>query len=167
MKLTRTISRGRRRAGMLLTECLVYIAVFSILLGIGTAAFYFCWDHTRAVIFDANDSEAALRAGEHWRADVRDATGKVSVESTAAGEVVRMPEAGKEIIYRFESGELRREIPALNNSQLLLPKVKSSEMKPEARGSVTAWRWELELTPRRRETQMPLRFTFEAAQAKP
>ena len=39
MKLTRTISRGRRRAGMLLTECLVYIAVFSILLGIGTAAF--------------------------------------------------------------------------------------------------------------------------------
>ena len=119
------------------------------------------------MIFDANDIEAALRAGEHWRADVRDATGKVSVESTAAGEVVRMPEAGKEIIYRFESGELRREIPALNNSQLLLPKVKSSEMKPEARGSVTAWRWELELTPRRRETQMPLRFTFEAAQAKP
>ena len=167
MKLPRTISRGRRQAGILLTECLVYIAVFAILLGIGTAAFYFCWDHTRAVIFAADDIEAALRAGEHWRADVRAATGKISVESTAPGEVVRIPQSGKEIVYRFESGEMHREIPALNNSQLLLPKVKSSEMKPETRGSVTAWRWELELKPRRRETQLPLRFTFEAAQSKP
>jgi hypothetical protein len=40
-------------------------------------------------------------------------------------------------------------------------------MKTEARGSVTAWRWELELTERRKETHLPLRFTFEAAQTKP
>jgi hypothetical protein len=28
---------------------------------------------------------------------------------------------------------------------------------------VTAWRWEVELTPRRKETHLPLLFTFEAA----
>jgi hypothetical protein len=40
-------------------------------------------------------------------------------------------------------------------------------MKPDARGSVTAWRWELEMLPRREEAQLPLLFTFEAAQMKP
>jgi hypothetical protein len=41
-------------------------------------------------------------------------------------------------------------------------------MKLNARGIVTAWRWELELLPRRKEAHLPLLFTFEAvAQAKP
>ena len=55
----------------------------------------------------------------------------------------------------------------MNLSQVLLPKVKLSQMQPEARGGVTAWRWELELTPRRKEAALPLRFTFVAAQSKP
>jgi hypothetical protein len=167
MKLPRTISKMRRAAGIMLTECLVYLAVFAILSSIGMAAFYFCWDHTKAVIFATEDVSSALRAGERWRADVRGATGKISVETTATGELVRIPETEKEIVYRFESGEVRREIPALKNSQLLLPKVKTSQMKADARGTVSAWRWELELTPRRKETQLPLLFTFAAAQTKP
>ena len=36
-------------------------------------------------------------------------------------------------------------------------------MVMDTRGTVTAWRWELELKPRRKETHLPLRFTFEAA----
>ena len=167
MNPPRNISSVRRQSGILLMECLVYISVFAILLGIGTAAFYFCWDHSKALIYAADDIESALRAGEHWRADVRGATGKISVETTATGEVVRIPETEKEIVYRFESGEMRREFSTSKNSQLLLPKVKTSQMKTEARGSVTAWRWELELTERRKETHLPLRFTFEAAQTKP
>lgn len=161
------LSKTRRAAGVTLIECLVYIAVFAILLGIGFGAFYFCWDHTRAVIFATDDIAAALHAGEHWRADVRGATGKISVETTAAGEVARIPELEKDIVYRFESGELRREISTSGISQLLLPKVKVSQMIADPRGTVSAWRWELELTPRRQETHLPLRFTFEAAQAKP
>jgi len=167
MKLPRTISKLRRAAGIMLTECLVYLAVFAILSSIGMAAFYFCWDHTRAVIYATDDIASALRAGERWRADVRGATGKISVETTATGELVRIPGTEKEIVYRFESGEVRREIPASKNSQLLLPKVKISQMKADARGTVSAWRWELELTPRRKETQLPLLFTFAAAQTKP
>ena len=167
MKLLQKISKSRRAAGIMITECLVYIAVFGVLLGIGTAAFYFCWDHSKALIYATDDIAAALRAGERWRADVRTATGKISVETTATGEVVRIPEAGKEIIYCFESGELRREFPASNISQLLLPKVKSSQMAAEARGDIAVWCWELELTQRRKETLLPLRFTFEAVSAKP
>ena len=159
--------RDRHASGILLTECMVYIAVFAILLGIGTAAFYFCWDHSKALVYATDDISSALRAGERWRADVRSATGKISVETTATGERVRIPKAGKEIVYHFESGEVRREISDTKNSWLLLPKVKVSEMKLESRGDVTAWRWELELAQRRREMQLPLLFTFQAAQTKP
>lgn len=167
MKLSRHISSARRQAGILLTECLVYISVFAILLGIGTAAFYFCWDHTRSVIFATEDIASALRAGEHWRTDVRAATGKISVETSAGGEVVRIPQTEKEIIYRFASGEMRREISATPNSQLVLAKVKASQMTADARGSVNAWRWELQLTERRKEGHLPMLFTFEAVPAKP
>ena len=37
-------------------------------------------------------------------------------------------------------------------------------MKPDTRGEVTAWRWELQIKSRRKETSMPLLFTFEAVQ---
>jgi uncharacterized protein YndB with AHSA1/START domain len=167
MKLPRNILRVRHQAGILLIECLVYIAVFAIFLGGGTAAFYFCWDHSKELLYATNDITTALHAGERWRADMRAATGNISVTTTATGEVVRIPEPKMEIVYRFEAGEVRRETPALHQFQLLLPKVKNSQMTAEARGSVSACRWELELSERRRETHLPLLFTFEAAQTKP
>ena len=167
MKLSANISAARRHSGVMLIECLVYIAVFGLLLGMGTAAFYFCWDHTRAVIFTSTEIESTLRAGELWRADVRTATGKISVETSPIEGIVRIPEGEKEVVYRFNDGELRREIPSQNQSRLLLAKVKSSEMKSASRAGVTAWRWEVELTPRRKEAHLPLLFTFAAAQTKP
>jgi hypothetical protein len=167
MKLSQSNSKIRRRAGILLTECLVYIAVFAILVGGGTMVFYFFWDHSKALLYTTNDIESVLCAGEGWRADVRAATGKISVMTTATNEVVRIPETGREIIYRFESGELHREVPAVNDSRLLLPKVKFSRIETDVRGGVTGWRWELELVQRRKEMNLPLRFTFEAAQPKP
>jgi Tfp pilus assembly protein FimT len=171
MKLFRkkcgALPRRRCVAGMSLIECLVYITVFALLLAGGTAVFYFSWDHTRAVIFTSNEISAALRAGETWRADVRGATEKISVQEDAGGETVKIPAGGKEIIYRFSGGELRREVPAQGGSRVLLERVKISEMKSAARDGVDAWRWELELAPRRKETQLPLSFTFAAAPMKP
>jgi hypothetical protein len=167
LNLPRNILIVRHQAGILLIECLVYIAVFGILLGGGTAVFYFCWDHSKALMYATNDITAALHAGERWRADVRAATGNISIATTATGEVARIPEPKTEVVYRFDAGEVRREIPALHLSQLLLPKVKSSQMTAEAHDSVSAWRWELELSERRKETHLPLLFTFEAAQKKP
>ena len=117
-------ARGVRRAFML-TECLVYIAVFTILFGIATSAFYFCWDHTRAVVYATDNIENALRAGERWRADIRNATGPIAVQTASDGETVRIPEAGKEVVYRFYDGEIRRQVGASDFSELLLPRVKS------------------------------------------
>jgi hypothetical protein len=162
MKLTSNISRSRS-SGVSLIECIVYIAVFAVLMNVGGAAFYFCWDHTRSVIYATDDIESALRAGEGWRADVRAATGKISIETSATNEIVRIPTSKDKIIYRFESGELRREIESENNSRRLLTKVKSSQMVADKRGDVAAWRWELELTGRHTDAHRPLLFTFEPA----
>ncbi len=164
MKLHHRNSRLRRQAGILLTECLVYISVFAILSGIATSVFYFCWDHTRAVVSATGDLEAVLKVGERWRADVRKAIGPIAVQTASDGETVQIPEAGKEVVYRFHDGEIRRQVGTSEFSELLLPKVKSSEVKPDMRGEVTAWRWELQIKSRRKETSMPLLFTFEAVQ---
>jgi hypothetical protein len=156
-----------RTAGVSLIECLVYIVVFSILFGLGTGAFFFCWNHTRAVIYTTNDIESALRAGEGWRRDVRAATGVISVESTATNQIVTIPEGGQTVRYRLGGGELWRQAVPGAVFVLLLPKVKSSHMLSEPRGSVAAWRWNLQLVERRREIHMPLLFTFEAAAHNP
>jgi len=159
---------GRRHAGMMLLECLVYISVFAILLGGATTAFYFCWDHSQALIGATDDIASALHTGERWRADVRAATGKITVETTTNGEVVRIPEGVSVVSYRFDSGEVSRQFSPTANPLLLLANVKASQMTMNARGTASAWRWELELVPQRTETHLPLRFTFEAAaQARP
>jgi hypothetical protein len=161
MKLHPSISRAR--AGIMLVECLIYLGVFAVLLGIGYGTFYLCWDNSKALHYATDDIASALRAGERWRADIRSATGKITVETTAQGEQLRIPRKTTAIIYSFKAGELRRQLASSRFSELVLPTVKASQMVKEARGPVTAWRWELELTPRRKETRLPLLFTFEAA----
>ena len=166
MKPRLSMPRVGASAGYLLIECLVYIGVFAILLGIGYGAFYVCWDYSKALHYATDDINAALHAGERWRADIRNATGKITVETTAAGELLRIPCGTNEVLYRFNDGEIRRQVASSGFSELLLPKVKGSQMVTETRGPVAAWRWELELKSRRKEARLPLLFTFEAA-AKP
>jgi hypothetical protein len=119
------------------------------------------------LIYATDDIASALHAGERWRADVRGATGKISVEITPDGELLRVPRGNDEVFYSFHDGAVRRKLASASFSELLFAKVKSSQMKMDARGDVTAWCWELELAEPRKETHLPLLFTFEAAQMKP
>lgn len=168
MKLPRTISHARAASGMFLIECLVYMAVFVIVLGGATTAFYFCWNHSDALVAATDDIASALHVGERWRADVRAATGKITVQTNATGEIVRIPEGARVVAYRYESGSVSRQFSATAKPLLLLGNVKASQMIMDARDGVSAWRWELELDQHRKETHLPLRFTFEAAaKAKP
>ncbi len=166
MKPRLSIPRAGASTGYLLIECLVYIGVFAVLLGIGYGAFYVCWDYSKALHYVTDDINSALHAGERWRADIRNATGKITVETTAAGELLRIPCGTNEVLYRFNAGEIRRQVASSDFSESLLPTVKASQMVLDVRGPVSAWRWELELKSRRKETRLPLLFSFEAA-AKP
>jgi hypothetical protein len=164
MKLHSNIRRTGTRSGISLIECMVYVAVLTLLTGIALGVFYVCWDGFRTLISTTDDVSAALRAGEHWRADVRGASGSISVENTVSGQIVKIPENGKQIVYSFDSNEMRRQLGADGFSQLVLPKVKSSEMKSDVRNGVRAWQWELELPERPKGPHVPMLFTFEAAQ---
>jgi len=161
------LANSRRPAGVMLIQCLVYFGVFAILTGVGMGAFYLCWEQTRALTQSTDDIGAALQVGERWRADVRGATGKISVAFSDAGERMQIPVRNGIIVYRFAAGEVRREIPATPGSQLVLSHVKTSAMIPDERDGLSAWRWELDLVLRRPESQLPLLFTFEAAQTNP
>jgi hypothetical protein len=163
MKPRLSIPRVGASAGYLLIECLVYLSVIVVVLGLGFGAFYVCWDYSKALHYATDDINAALHAGERWREDIRNATGKVTVETRPEGEVLRIPCGTNEVFYRFNAGEIRRQVASSDFSELLLPTVKASQMVTEARGPAAAWRWELELNSRRKETHLPLLFTFEAA----
>jgi len=166
MKLSRHRLRTRT-SGVVLLECVMYVALFGLVLGGATTAFYFCLGHSEAVIGTADNLADVVRAGERWRADVRAATGKITVQTNATGGVVQIPEGACAVSYRFEAGAVSRQPFATASPLPLLANVKTSQMEPDDRGGVRAWRWELELAPARRETRLPLRFTFEAAQTKP
>ncbi len=167
MKVSSNILRAKDRKGFTLIEFITFIAVFLILSSVAMGAFYLCWNHAQALMYAANDTTAALQAGERWRADVRHATGTITVETTASGETMKIPEGETEVIYRFDSGQVQRQLGSASFNLFRLTKVISSEMKTEVRGGVTAWRWELELAQRRKETYLPLLFTFEAVQKTP
>ena len=166
MKLSRLNPVSRRQSGILLTECLVYIAVFFILFGIASATFYFCWDHTHAVVYAANQVETAVRAGERWRADIRAATGPIYSGSLTNGETIRIPQAGGDVTYTFRDRQVCRQKTASGLNEVLVTLVKDSAMSVDSRGQVNAWRWEMELSSRRRETHLPFLFTFEAVPGK-
>ena len=167
MKIRNNLSRARDEAGITLVECIVYFAVFIMISSGAMAAFYLSWDHSKALISATDDITAALQAGERWRADVRAASGTIRIEKPPSGTVVTIPEGQEEIVYRFNNGEVRRQAGSGGFSALLLPRVVSSEMALDRRGDVQAWRWEVEVAPRRKETDIPLLFSFEAAQKTP
>lgn len=163
MKIAALPTARRRQSGILLMECLMYIIIFTILFGLATGAFYMCWDHTRAIIAATNNIELATRAGERWRADIRQATGKITSNADGNGQSIHIPETKGEVIYLFGDGELRRQAATASIPELILPAVKISDMKPDPRGTVAAWRWDLELVPVHKQTFPSIRFTFEAA----
>jgi len=163
MKLSSSISCTRVQTGYLLLECLVYIALFAVITGLGLATFYLCWENSRALGYTTDDIAAALRAGERWRADIRGATGQVIAENTATGELLHIPCGTNEILYRFTPGEIHRQSASSAFAESMLTAVKTSQIVEDKRGPVSAWRWELELKSHRKETHLPLQFTFEAA----
>ena len=157
----KTRCSNRKARGFTLVECLVYISVLGVILAIGSAAFYRCWDDNKAITRDGNDIVRTLKAGEIWRADLRSATGPVQIATTGSEQTMRIPCGDRELIYSFANGEVRKQIRKDGAWQIVLPKVKSSQMRNEKRDHVTAWRWELELASVRKNVKVHPLFLFE------
>src|ERR1700744_740668 len=151
----------RSMRGFTLIECLVYIAVLGVVLGVGSVAFYRCWDDNKSITRNADDIVRVLKFGEIWRADMRAATGPIKIETANSGQTLHIPAGKKELIYSFTDGQVRKQTTGSNSWTLILPRVKSSRMQIEKRDHVTAWRWEVELDSQRKKIKTRPLFTFE------
>jgi prepilin-type N-terminal cleavage/methylation domain-containing protein len=156
------LQRSTMARGFTLIECLVYITVLAVVLGLASAAFYQCWDDNKAITRNGNDIVRTLKVGETWRADLRAATGPIRIATTDSEQTLRIPHGNQELIYSFANGEVRKHTGTNGPWLVLLPKVKSSQMQIDQRQNVTAWRWEVELETTRKKIHTPPLFTFEA-----
>jgi len=156
-------STHRRAAGtdaVTLIECLVYISLVFVILGLATVAFYRCFDNMKSLRRNTDDITQALHAGELWRADIRAATKPVQFE--AADQLLRISHQSGEVAYKFADAQVLRRTGADASWVVVLPKVEKSQMQAAARNQVTAWQWELELKALRKPAAMRPLFTFTA-----
>jgi Tfp pilus assembly protein FimT len=160
MRIRRTLKTGGG-GGFTLMECLVYIGLLAVVLGVATRIFFQSWDDSKALRRNADDIVRVLHTGDQWRADVRAATGPVQLTDANGTEQFRIPASAGEIVYTFSNGELRRKTSADAVIKVWLANVKSSQMQSDLRRGVAAWRWELELKTVKRTARWRPLFTFE------
>ena len=64
----------------MLVDCLVYLAIWVVVVGLAFSAFYRCMSYSKNLARNADDIARALKAGERWREDVRAAAGPFKPE---------------------------------------------------------------------------------------
>ena len=64
-------ARAWQARGFSLLECVIYIALFAVVVGLGIASFFHCRDSAESLRRTADDIVVTLKAGERWREDVR------------------------------------------------------------------------------------------------
>lgn len=154
-----------RRSGILLVECLVYMAVWSVVVGLALATFYRTWDNSRSLTRHTEAVARVLKAGEQWRAEIRQAVGPITwvAEPGAPEPALHIPQADGTIAYSCTATNLLRRASREGRWAVALPAVKRSRMIADNRESVMSWRWEVELaSSTKRPTRFPLLFTFQA-----
>jgi Tfp pilus assembly protein PilE len=147
----------RDRAGYLLLELLVFLALMAVILGLAFSAYYRCADNAKRLQENAADILATVQAGERWRDDIR-----LARETTIDPDGLKLIQAADTVEYRFEHDAIWRHSAQTGRTICLLSKVKTSTMRPEARRQVSAWRWEVELQSRKAPPYLRPFFTFEA-----
>jgi hypothetical protein len=150
------------RAGIMLIECLVYIAVLGVLISVGGFTVAKAWDAHRAIVRNANDIHRAMNAGERWRQEVRRAIRPVEITTGSSNTVCRIATATGIIEYQFTEGALQRR-DGENGAWLnVLSRVRASDMRVLPQAGVTACRWELEMEPAHKRAKLRPLFTFTA-----
>jgi Tfp pilus assembly protein PilE len=151
----------KSKRGYSLVECLVYIAVFAVVLNLSFTAYYRYDQHTRNLRRNSDDIVRAMRAGERWREDVRTAIASPHVIENG----VAIPQQSGEVAYVFADGAVWRQTGATR--VVVLKDAKASTISDDSRQRVNVWRWELELaSPQKVVLVRPL-FTFTAVVRRP
>jgi hypothetical protein len=161
MKISLRTVRAER--GVMLIECIAYIALITVVIGVASVAFFRSWDDSKHLRSNADDIVRALHAGEQWRADIRSASGPLRLTHEADFDRLAIPVKIGSINYYFSNPQsaVSRQVGDLGKPVVLLQHVKSSQMQADPRQNVTAWRWELELQSTQKKARVQPLFTFE------
>lgn len=154
----------KQNSGIMLLECVAYIAGLAVVMGLAYGAYYRCMATSTGMRRNATDITKVLQCGERWREDVRRATGNLSVTEANERQTMRIPQKSGAVIYIFENGAIKRSMDGKTWSAVL-SNVKTTQIKKEERKQVVAWRWEVELSARKEAKVRPL-FTFQAVPEK-
>jgi hypothetical protein len=146
----------------MLLDCLVYIAIWTVVAGLATAVFFRLLTHTKHLNRNAAEIVRTLKTGERWRQDVREAAGELDLVDSTDAQTLRIPKTAGEVAYLFRQGTVYRRGQADAPWLQLLPGVKSSRMQKDRRLHVVSWRWEIELKSRQKTTRVQPLFSFEA-----
>jgi Tfp pilus assembly protein FimT len=149
-------------AGILLMECLVYMAVLAVVLELGYSVFFRGWENCLSLRRNADQVMRALTAGERWRAEVRASNRPLRLEDVDGVTVLHIPQKARTVDYRFADDTVWRRAGTGGQWTEVLAMVKASGMTPDTRAQVNAWRWELELTTREQGRRFRPLLTFEA-----
>lgn len=137
-------------AGIMLIECMIYIGVVVIVLGVAFTVFYKCTDNYVGLRRNAEDITRALHAGERWREDIRQATGPAGYLESDERPMWRIPQLQSDVYYLYDAGSLWRFASSNSLPEEILGNVLSSTMNNEKRQEVACCAWTVELKPRRK-----------------
>ena len=155
-----TERRQSRRRAIALVECMVYIALVMLIVGLGLNMYLRLLGFHRDLERNNNDITRVLRAGEIWRADIRSAE-SVAV-STENDTTVRLELRNHDdlVSYRFEDETLWRSIGDGSAASPFLGGVADCRFIKETRDQVSAWRWEIHLKTKKKTVRIDPRFSF-------
>ena len=152
-------AKTNRRAGITLVECLVYIAVLLVLLGLVFTAFTRLQQQSSYLKRNVEDISRVLRAGEQWRDEVRRSSA-VGILVSDDVPILRLQHRSREILYAFQKDHIwRKELPE-GEWKLFLKGVRTSEMRPETGRYTTAWIWDFELISAQKTVRLRPLFSF-------
>jgi len=155
MKLNRHRAHGS--AGIMLIECMVYLGVFTIVIGVGFAVFFKCSDNYVGLRRNAEEITQALHAGERWREDVRHATGPAAYSESDSRAIWRIPGRDADVYYLHDAGSIWRFASSNSVPEEVLSRVSRSDMRDDDRQGVVCYAWTVELkTERKAPTVRPL-----------
>lgn len=157
----RVRARWRRGDGILLMECIFYMAILAVFMGMTGAVFFKFSQQSSAISRNSEQIARSLRAGEKWRADVRFASALETFQQDNL-PFLRILQETNEVLYTFQHGAVWRREPGREKWQLLLEDVKNSSMTNVKTAFSEAWVWELELSSKEKRKLTP-RFSFIAA----
>jgi len=153
----RTTLRGRR--GIMLVECLIYLAITALLVGLGMAWFIRCLNAASDLSRNADEIARTLSVGERWRADLRRATAPPRLAPDNSAEFI-IPQAKGPVTYLVADDAIwRRDAPDVAWIRLL-ERVTHAEWNSDQRGAVTAWHFDLQLKSRKPNARLRPLFSF-------